>query len=91
MRCADRPHHIQQVDGSFEGAPRSRARGVLSLLQHPPPVPRAVLLALGPSRRSLTGKKKRRLIVICPPRTPDHQKKPSLLVITVPTETIVGL
>lgn len=81
MRCADRPHHIQQVDSSFEGAPGSRARGVLSLLQHPPPVPRAVLLALGPSCGSLTG---RRLIVICPPRTPDHQKSPLSLSLQFP-------
>lgn len=40
-------HHVQEVDGSFEGTPGPGAWRVLAFLQHPPPVARAVLLGLG--------------------------------------------
>lgn len=40
-------HHVQEVDGSFEGTPGPRAGRILAFLQHPPPVARAILLGLG--------------------------------------------
>lgn len=46
-------YHIQQVDSSFKGASRSGAGGFLPLLQHPPPVPCAVLLTRGSCCRGL--------------------------------------
>lgn len=46
-------YHVQEVDGSFEGTAGPGAGGVLAFLQHPPPVARAVLLALGPCCRGL--------------------------------------
>lgn len=47
-------YHIEQVNNPSEGASRSGAGGLLSFLQHPPPVPCAVLLPLGPSCWGLT-------------------------------------
>lgn len=46
-------YHVQKVDGSFQRSSGSGGRSFLSFLQHPSPVPGAVLLALGPRRRSL--------------------------------------
>lgn len=53
-------YHVKKVDSSFQGASRSRARGVLSFLQHSPPVACTVLLTLSSCCRGLRSQEQKR-------------------------------